>query len=185
LIEFAPPRQLNRWVSSFMKRVTILLASIALVIVVTNASLACVCNVRSLSKRVRESRAVFVGTVTSRAQVTENGQTLWRNQFTVERYWKGVNSPDVIVYTTLDDCASTFSVDGKYLVLAYFVKDAGHLETDTCMRTGPVEMLADDLAKLGKGKLVAKRNAHFVHGRNPTNRDASGGGVISKAKGKR
>ena len=153
-----------------MMRIPRILLILGILVVAANASFACVCNVRSLSKRIRESRSVFVGTVTSRAQVTENGQTLWRNQFTVERYWKGANSPDVVVYTTLDDCASTFSVGGKYLVLAYFVKDARHLETDSCMRTGPVEMLADDLATLGKGKLVAKRNAHFVHRRNPTNR---------------
>jgi len=148
-----------------MMRMTRILLSLVILVVAANASFACVCNVRSLSKRIRESRSVFVGTATSRAQVTENGQTLWRNQFTVERYWKGVNSVDIVVYTNLDDCASTFNVGGKYLVLAYFVKDASHLETDTCMRTGPVEMLADDLAKLGKGKRVAKRNAHFVTGK--------------------
>jgi len=130
------------------------------------ASYACVCNVRSISKRVRESRSVFVGTIDNRTQVSENG--LWRNEFTVERYWKGVADATLIVYTTSDDCAPSFEVGGKYLVLAYFVKDAAHLETEVCMGTGRADMATDDLAKLGKGKLVAKRNAHSLLRRNPT-----------------
>lgn len=81
----------------------------------------------------------------------------WRNQFSVERYWKENSAAEVTVFTTFDDCASWFELGQKYLVLAYYVKDSGHLETDTCMGTGRVDSVATDITMLGKGKLVAHR----------------------------
>src|SRR6185503_16723112 len=153
----------------------LIFAAAAIVLVATNAALGCVCNIRSLSKRVRESRNVFVGTILDRTQISPNG--LWVNRFAVERYWKGVRSANLIVYTTSDDCAPSCAVGGKYLVFAYFVKEASHLETDACMRTARVEMVADDLAKLGKSKIVAKRSSYRKAKPNKS-LDASGGSMF-------
>jgi hypothetical protein len=86
---------------------------------------------------------------------------IWRNQFAVERHWKGIRGAEITVYTTSDDCASWFEMGQKYLVLAYFVKEDRHLETESCMGTGRIEMATEDLRKLGKGKLVATRTSSF------------------------
>lgn len=138
-----------------MKRTISILASAIIALAGAKATHGCVCNVRSLSKRVRESRCVFVGTITNRTPVSEHGRTFWRNEFAVERYWKGERSANLVVYTTVDDCAPSLEINGKYLVFAYFVKDEDHLETDLCMRTARVDLVPDDLDKLGKGKLPA------------------------------
>jgi hypothetical protein len=138
-----------------MKRLLIVGLALLTFLLGATESLACVCNVRSLSKRTSESRIVFVGTLVKRSHESEGGQTRWRNQFSVERYWKGTPLSEVTVFTTLDDCASWFELGQTYLVLAYYVKDSRHLETDTCMGTGSVDRVATDLKMLGKGKRVA------------------------------
>src|SRR6266550_3570533 len=106
-----------------MKIVATVIAAFSFLLIASSVSLACVCNVRSLSKRKSESRNVFVGTLTKRTQESENGRLLWRNQFAVERYWKGTKVNEITVYTTSDDCASWFELGQRYLVLAYFVKE--------------------------------------------------------------
>src|SRR6185295_4530204 len=107
--------------------------------------------------RKSESRSVFVGTLISRTQESQNGRMIWRNQFAVERHWKGIRGDEIAVYTTSDDCASRFEMGQKYLVLAYFMKEDRQLKTESCMGTGRIEMVTEDLRKLGKGKLVATR----------------------------
>jgi hypothetical protein len=136
-----------------LKPLATVFAALSLTIITSSAALGCVCNIRSLSKRKGESRSVFVGTLIGQTQDSDS-QGLWRNQFVVERYWKGINAAEVTVYTTSDDCASHFELGKKYLVFAYFVKEGQYLETDSCIGTGRIEMVAGDLKKLGKGKLI-------------------------------
>ena len=143
--------------SSYGDPMKFMIASItvlALVLLVADVSEACVCNVRSLSKRRSESRNVFVGTLVKRTQESENGRTLWRNQFLVDRFWKGTKSSQIAIYTTLDDCAPSFELGQKYLVFAYYVKESSHLETESCMGTGRVEWGGEDLKLLGRGRGV-------------------------------
>jgi hypothetical protein len=135
-----------------VKTLTIVITASILTLVMSGSASACVCNVRSLSKRKSESRSVFVGRLIKRTQEPQDGRVLWRNEFAVERYWKGANAAGITVYTTSDDCASHFEVGEKYLVFAYFVKEGRHLETESCMGTGQIEMVTEDLKKLGKGK---------------------------------
>jgi len=132
-------------------------AALSLTITASSVAVGCVCNVRSLSKRKGESRTVFVGTLIGQSQEIHDGQALWRNHFAVERYRKGGGTTGVTVYTSTDDCASHFESGRKYLVFAYFVKGGGRLETDSCMGTGRVEIVTEDLKKLGKGKQVQTR----------------------------
>jgi len=127
---------------------------LALVLLVADMSEACVCNVRSLSKRRSESRNVFVGALVNKTQESENGRTLWRNQFLVDRFWKGTKSGHITIYTTPDDCAPYFELGQKYLVFAYYVKESNHLETEICMGTGRIERAREDLKLLGRGRDV-------------------------------
>jgi hypothetical protein len=143
--------------SSYGDPMKFMIASItvlALVLLVADVSEACVYNVRSLSKRRSESRNVFVGALVNRTQESENGRTLWRNQFLVDRFWKGTKSSQITICTTLDDCAPSFESGQKYLVFAYYVKESNHLETESCMGTGRVERVGEDLKLLGRGKGV-------------------------------
>lgn len=103
-----------------MKIVATVIAALSLLLIASSVSLACVCNVRSLSKRKSESRNVFVGTLIKRTQESQNGRILWRNQFAVERYWKGINVNEITVYTTSDDCASWFELGQRYLCARLF-----------------------------------------------------------------
>jgi hypothetical protein len=129
----------------------------AFLLINSSVSLACVCNVRSVGQRKTESQAVFLGAVMEREQESTARGTVWRTKFAVERYWKGAKGNETTIYTSLDDCASSFEVGKKYLVFAFLEKKSKHLETDSCMGTGRLEMVKEDLKKLGKGKLMNAR----------------------------
>ena len=99
-----------------------------------------------------------------REQESSSARTVWRTKFAIERFWKGVKVNEILIYTSLDDCASSFDVGKKYLVFAYIEKGGTYLETDSCMGTGQVDLAGEDLKaredlkKLGKGKLLNARS---------------------------
>ena len=142
--------------ATLIQQISKTILALALILIAAQVCLACLCDIRSLSKRKGESRNVFVGTVVNRVRETREEKRLWRNEFVVERYWKGKKSSALIVYTTLDDCASWFEIGKKYLVFAYYVKELDHLQTGACMGTGPADMKSEDLKRLGTGKSAGR-----------------------------
>jgi len=114
-------------------------------------STACVCDVRSVEKRTKESQRVFVGTVIERDRDSESDS--WRVKLQIERYWKGDKTRELTIYTGPDDCSVWFEPGKKYLVFAYVDKENGRLETNACMGSGRVEFAEKDLKKLGKGRI--------------------------------
>jgi hypothetical protein len=117
---------------------------------------ACQCSTRSVSQRIKESQAVFVGTVIGREQRIDNigNARGWRVTLAIEQYWKGEEAKEITIYTGPDNCVTWFELKKKYLVFAYLNKEKARLETNVCMGTGRIEMSKEDLKKLGKGKIV-------------------------------
>jgi hypothetical protein len=108
--------------------------------------------VRENVLRARDtSKAVFSGEALS--LTSRDG--LFEVRFKVQRAWKGVSSPEVIVLTPIEDshCGFKFTAGRKYLVYADG-STGGNLSTSHCTRTAPLENAEKDLKVLGKGRKV-------------------------------
>ncbi|MDT4965994.1 MAG: hypothetical protein QOJ64_731 [Acidobacteriota bacterium] len=121
------------------------------------SAFACLCSGgsrKSVFNRARnQATVIFVG----RAVDVHNGITHgefpgWRVKLKVDRYWKGLVTDEMIIFTGPSDCASYFRVGDDYLVFAYVPSDTDHLYTDVCMQTGPIGLQAYNLKRLGIGK---------------------------------
>ena len=95
----------------------------------------------------QQADAVFVGEVISTYHEEDFDNYI---QFRVERAWKGVYWPTVVVYHA---CCEEwmnpvpFSRSKKWLV--YAKRSGGNLFTDSCSRTTPLESAQKDLNELG------------------------------------
>ena len=107
----------------------------------------------SVSQALSEAQAVFVGRVVSKRPTTRG--TFWETspgefayEFRVERSWKGVTGPSVIILTGAGggDCGWPFELGGRYLVYAH---DSEGLRTNICTRTASIGEAGGDLAALG------------------------------------
>lgn len=111
----------------------------------------CSCLPRSPDKKLKESEAVFVGEAIA---VSKDFQKrTMAVKFKVERYWKGVTYPEVIVISSLPgggSCGLPVEVGGKFLIYASRSKQ---LETSICS-SRRIGVAADELKKLGKGKVL-------------------------------
>lgn len=115
-------------------------------------ALACKCVPASTGEARKRAEVVFVGTVIdSQRELSPNGLE-WRVRLKVEDFWKGDVKDEVVVYTDTSDCAVSFEVGKKYLVYARRQEGRGRLFTHLCMKTGPADAAAEDLAKLGRPK---------------------------------
>jgi hypothetical protein len=143
-------------------KLKVIIASIlgcCMLLLYTTPSNACECINRSVSQRKNSSQTVFAGTAIERERQidSKSNAMVWRVKLTVERYWKGNEVEEIVIYSGPDDCASWFELGKKYLVFAYYEKENARLETDACMGTGSIEMKEDDLKRLGKGRIVTKK----------------------------
>lgn len=110
---------------------------------------ACTCPLESdqrAFKRLRnEADIIFIGT--ARGSVTHGGMN-----FIVERYWKGTPKRQTFVFTAQgSSCAVGFADGEKYLVIAN-VNDKGDINTNQCLRPGPVRARAMYIKRLGRGR---------------------------------
>jgi hypothetical protein len=120
-------------------------------VLVSDASLACQCvETRSVAHSVESSDAVFSGRVL-KIYGTRIG-------FAVERSWKGVNEPELTIYTPAQStaCGYQFEEGQDYLVYAYS-QGGERLGTDTCTRTRKLAEAKEDLTELGNGKAIGQR----------------------------
>jgi hypothetical protein len=162
LNEFAPPGQLDRYVSfslaETMRRIFTILVVALGPLLFTESAAACSCEssgsdktdfaeARDKAKSIFVGRAVAVEDVIAHGGFSEKRVTL-----RVDRYWKGKFHKTVIVFSGRNDCETHFVVGEEYLVLAY-VPDSEHdLYTDHCLRSGLLRLSADSLKWLGEGK---------------------------------
>jgi len=85
-------------------------------------------------------------------------------RFAVEKWWKGGKSEEVTLHTSFirySEALSSsmaedfrFSLGERYLVYAFKVSD--NLRTSVCKRTKKLELVGEDLQKLGEGKAPEK-----------------------------
>ena len=118
------------------------------------AAHACTCLRQSAGEKLKDSAAVFVGEVLAVSKDAAK-QTMAIN-FKVERYWKGVTYPEVLVVSSLPgpgSCGLWAEVGDKYLVYASRKKQL-HTSACTSLR---LKDAADDLKMLGKGKVLKPR----------------------------
>ena len=124
---------------------------------------ACTCpwesSIRAFKRLQREVDLIFVAT--ARGSVTNGGMN-----FTVERYWKGKPKRETFVFTAQNSSCSVGFADGeRYLVFA-LVNDNGDINTNLCLRPGPVRERRQYLKLLGRGRAMKRVDI----GRNITNR---------------
>ena len=118
------------------------------------AAYACTCLQLSAGEKLKASEAVFVGEVLAVSKDSEK-QTMAVN-FKVERYWKGVTYPEVLVVSSLPapgSCGLGVEVGEKFLVYAAREKQ---LHTSACT-SKRLKDAADELKRLGKGKVLKPR----------------------------
>jgi hypothetical protein len=126
------------------------------------------------SPRIELGRAaaVFSGRAISKEYVElKGGETneglgkgAFVTKFKVEKWWKGGNGDEVIVYTSAAKVNggikmlaedANFQVGEKYLVYAF--GSSKLLRTRSCTRTSTLEYSEDDLLALGKGAAPERR----------------------------
>ncbi len=110
-------------------------------------------------KEMKKARAVFIGEVidvkihTHPERLTDDNY-LYAVTFKVEKYWKGVKNPEIVIKTNLPlgDCGLLdFQEGNKYLVYAFGKK----LVAYGCRRNKKLEYASEDLRELGEGKSAA------------------------------
>lgn len=107
------------------------------------------CAISSFENAFRQSKAVFLGEVVEDEKQGDDRVFI----FKVEKYWKGANAKniEIQVYETARYQA-WFKTGGKYLV--YAAEDGrGILRVGRCSRSRDEESAAEDLRKLGEGKI--------------------------------
>jgi hypothetical protein len=153
LNEFAPPRQLRRWVSFLitMRYLVKLFVVVLLLLVAEQPIAACSCGEISTRKQFRSANAVFVGQVSTIKP--GNNSTAARYgyphvaTFTILQSWKGAHGSEFSIYFDpgLSGCSVNFHEGGKYLV--YVSHQADYWFDPRCSRTSPVDG-SKDLRKL-------------------------------------
>ena len=107
------------------------------------------CIMTTFKSSYRQSKAVFVGEVVGEEKNGDNKTV----KFEVEKYWKGANvkNVEINIYETMRYQAN-FKKGEKYLIYAT-AGENGKLSVGRCSRSLPVTNAAEDLRKLGKGKI--------------------------------
>jgi hypothetical protein len=123
---------------------------------------------RNVSDELKGSVAVFSGQavaaefqpIAAQAGWPEGGEVLVV-RFSVERWWKGAGTSEIVIYTgegRLPDGFQrvfahdfTFEVAEKYLVYAF--DNEGQLGASKCGRTAKLADAAEDVTELGEGNL--------------------------------
>ena len=142
-----------------MKKIVFIIFSITLLSFYGQAAYGCSCIEVESGKKQRVNYkqwlkdfpgAVFVGHVVKIEKLEATYQL--RVTFAVETYWKGAETPEVIIYTGMDGaaCGVTYVEENKYFVVAN--RSEGKLFTDLCSWLGYSKNEKAYLKGLGKGK---------------------------------
>ncbi|MBB4824334.1 hypothetical protein HNO89_001556 [Sporosarcina luteola] len=101
---------------------------------------------------------------------TESGKNMHRGRtitFQVDEVWKGIETGEIDIKTGLNDgdCGFPFMEGKSYLIFAKANDVYGEeiLTTTICQRTNGLAEASDDIAVLGKGKVIdhpAAANSH-------------------------
>lgn len=142
-----------------LKIKTILLGISLLLFSSSDISSACLC-VRypvSLSKELKKARAVFVGEVVD-VTGNPNKDFIEAVRFKVITSWKGIKTPEVVVYTNYSGCDCRYFLRGRrYLVYAYKEE---LLMTHCCTYNREYSESMEEivLKELGEGKAPKGKN---------------------------
>lgn len=143
-----------------MKRIVPLIYCLALIAVSAQAASACSCIESQPDKKaaaVNYKRwlktfdgAVFTGRVVKIEKLEASYQL--KVTFETERYWKGVQNTEAVIYTALDTaaCGVPYTEGETYFVVARNT-DRG-LQTDLCSNLQYTKEKKTMLRKLGRGK---------------------------------
>jgi hypothetical protein len=109
-------------------------------------------------KEMKKVRAVFTGEVIEVKELTHLGELtddkyLYAMKFKVEKYWKGIKHPEIVVLTNLPlgDCGNLCFEEGKkYLVYAFGKK----LVAYGCRQNKKLEFASEDMKELGEERLA-------------------------------
>jgi hypothetical protein len=146
-------------------RPVIIIALLFLEVVAPVATYACTCicpnRVNDQKEMMREAKAVFVGEVIgfreATAEDSRNRSAPYVFRVRVDRYWKGVKTPEVSISAVRESlpgcCGEELKVGEKYLFYAVH-KD---LRT-SCTRTRRLDRADEDLKVLGIGKSFYRSN---------------------------
>lgn len=115
-------------------------------------------------KELKKARAVFVGEVVEvEERIDIDDEYRYIVKFKVERYWKGVKQPEIVILSNLPlgDCGRLYFEAGKkYLVYAF----GKQLIAYGCRRTARLASAAEDLNALGAGRTaesLTRRTSNF------------------------
>jgi hypothetical protein len=128
---------------------------------VSTRACTCVCpnRVNDQKEMMREAKAVFVGEVIGYREATgedsRNHSAPYVFRVRVERYWKGVKTPEISISAVSESlpgcCGVKLEIGEKYLFYAV------HKDLRTgCTRTQRVDRADEDLKALGPGKTFSK-----------------------------
>ncbi|MEZ5306380.1 MAG: hypothetical protein R2684_04460 [Pyrinomonadaceae bacterium] len=121
------------------------------------------CRMPDFKEEYESSKAVFVGKVISMESDTE----MKHYRFSVEKYWKGIDSKEVTVSIYIGyRGAVEFDLDKAYLVFGKPREGVEGLFDGRCSRTseigGTSSTLADDLEALGDAKTFASEDVSQI-----------------------
>ncbi|MDH4420853.1 MULTISPECIES: cobalamin biosynthesis protein CbiN [Bacillus cereus group] len=136
-----------------MKRIIYLLSLVLICsFILPDKSYACDCTKASPEDRLQKNDVVFEGKVLE-VQKQDGGGI--KTLFEVKKIWKGTNSSQIIIYTSMSSCTFRFAEGGEYLVFSSYRGEA-KLETSICSGTKRL-----DEAKMEKQALshIAKESA--------------------------
>jgi hypothetical protein len=140
-----------------MKKTILLLFTIALLGFYGQTAYGCSCVQVKSDKKVNYKQwlkgfdgAVFIGQVVKIERIESNYQL--KVTFKVERYWKGIETAEAIIYTATDSaaCGVPYVEGKKYFVIAN--RSESRLHTDLCSWLGYSKNEKAYLIGLGKGK---------------------------------
>jgi hypothetical protein len=130
-----------------------------LLVVWTEPAFACSCNISTVSAGTYRQwldgfdGVVFRGVV---RELTLEKSVGTKATFQVERHWKGITSPVVVIYVprTVGNCAVEFRRSGTYVIAAQWAND--RLNHHLCLRMLTDSDPAAFLRALGEGSLPPK-----------------------------
>lgn len=107
------------------------------------------CYISPFNEAFSRASAVFSGEVISEEKIGDTRRFVFR----VEKYWKGKDASKIEI--SVNENAryqAWFKEGGRYLIFANADSD-GSLVVGRCSRSKDLEFAAEDLKKLGKGKI--------------------------------
>lgn len=127
-----------------------------ILIVFSDKSYACDCMKKSPEDAFQKNDVVFEGKVIEIGRKEGVGTEVL---FEVKKIWKGTNSSQIIIYTSVSSCAFPFAKGGEYLVFSSY-RGEEKLETSICSRTkrlDEAEIEKNALSHIAKESVPSKK----------------------------